>query len=355
MGQPMRVAIAGCGTIANVMHLPGLVGLAERGLVELVAACDIAATAVGQTAARFGIPHSFTDLTTMLAAVDFDLLVNATRIPDHFGVSRQALQAGRHVYTQKPMTGTVAEADELIALAARQGRLLAAHPEHPVRSVIRTMRRLIDTGAIGQPTFAIVRSSHDGPEQHDVPRDSTWFYQPGSDPILDMGVHGLSQITALLGPVRQVSCLAGRSRPVRLHTAGPFSGKPIAVNIDDNSLLLLDFGQAVFAFLDATYCVPATLTPQLEIYGSAGTLSLAQREAGGGLQLYRSADGRWQPVEVPADPPLRDLGLLHTVEALRGDQPLLLTAERGRHLVELMVAAPAAAQQGRTITLTTTF
>lgn len=355
MSPVIRVAIAGCGAIANVLHLPGLTALAKGGKVELVAACDLVETAVRTTSQRFGIPRSYTALDTMLADADFDLLVNTTRIPDHFAVTLAALRAGRHVYTQKPLATGVEEATVLIEEARQRGLMLAAAPEHPVRPAIRAIGALLDEGAIGKVAFAMVRSSHGGPETHDVPRDSTWFYQPGSSPLLDMGVHGLSQITALLGPVRRLACLSGRVAPVRHHTAGPYQGKRIDVAIDDNTLLLLDFGDATFGFLDATYCVPASQGPQLEIYGSAGTISLTRHGVEVTVQLYQTDKGTWTEVAVPAAPATRDLGVLHLVDCLRGEGELLLTGERGRHLVEIMVKAPQAVAAGTTLELATTF
>lgn len=355
MSRTVRVGIAGCGTIATIMHLPGLAELAAAGSVTLAAACDPRATAVRAACERYAIPAAFTDLAAMLAGADFDLLVNATPIPQHFEVTLAALRAGRHVYSQKPMAATVEEATVLIDTARARGLLLAVAPEHPVRPVIQTVRALLDQGAIGRVTFAIVRSSHGGPETHDVPRDSTWFYQPGASPLLDMGVHGLSQITALLGPVRRLTALSGRTAPVRYHTAGPYTGRPIEVAIDDSTLLLLDFGAATFGFLDATYCVPATLAPQLELYGSAGTISVSRRDQETAVQVYRTATKAWSAAPVPAAPPVRDLGVRHMVACLRGEEELVLTGERGRHLVEIMTAALRAAATGTTVALATTF
>jgi predicted dehydrogenase len=353
--RAVRAAIAGCGTIANILHLPGLAAMAAAGTVELVAACDVAETAARAAADRFGIPVAYSDLAAMLAGEDFDLLVNATPIPDHLPVTLAALRAGRHVYTQKPMAATVDEATLLIEEAKARGLLLAAAPEHPVRPAIRAVKALLDEGAIGPVAFAVVRSSHGGPETHDVPRDSTWFYQPGSSPLLDMGVHGLSQITALLGPVRRVASLSGRTAPVRVHTAGPFTGKPIDVRIDDSTLLLLDFGEATFGFLDATYRVPASRGPHLEIYGADGVISVSRHGQQVTVEVYRSETKEWREVAMPADPPVRDLGVLHTVACLRGEETLILTGERGRHLVDIMVTAPKAAASGATLDLTTEF
>jgi len=350
------VGLVGCGTIARVMHLPGLKTMSELGKVEIVAVCDAVEDAVNTVGDAFEIKTRYVDLDAMLAHEDFDLLVNTTPIPSHYAITMTGLRAGRHVYTQKPMSRTVDEASALIDEARQRGLKLGCAPEHPVRPVARTIKDLIADGTIGKVAFARVPSSHEGPERHNVPRDSTWFYKPGSSPILDMGVHGLSLITSILGPVKRLSCMSGRTQPVRYTTAGPFKGKRIDVEIDDNSLMLLDFGEATFAFLDSTYCVQATLSPRLEIHGSEGTIALTgrpgQNEA---LQVYRAGTKEWATVDIPKAPPVRDLGVLHMVDCLLEGSDLLLTGERGRHLVEIMAKAPQAAEDGRTLELTTIF
>ncbi len=353
--RPVTIGLVGCGTIAGIMHLPGIQTMVELGKAELVAVADVVPEKAQAAAATHGAKAAYGDLERMLAEADFELLVNNTPIPQHFAVTAAALRAGRHVYTQKPMTTTVDEATELIELARSRDLTLASAPEHPVRPHIRKLHELVHGGAIGKVTFARVISSHDGPEKHDVPRDSTWFYKPGSTPIFDLGVHGLSMITAVVGPVRRLVCLSGRSQDTRVTTAGPFKGKRIDVEIDDNALLTLDFGDARFAYLDATYCVPATLSPRMEIHGTEGTLTVVGTAREPALKLYQTARGDWTDVPVEPPPPIRDLGVLHTVDHLREGSELLLTAERGRHLVEVLAAAHEAGRTGCAVEIATTF
>lgn len=352
----VRAGLVGCGAIAEIMHLPGLRTMQQMGLVEVGGVCDVRMQQARAAADRYGVPACFDDLDEMLARTEIDLLVNATPIPSHYAVTLAGLRAGCHVYTQKPMAATVDEATILIEEARTRGLLLGCAPEHPVRPYIQTIRRLIDEGAIGAVTFARVQSSHGGPEKHDVARDPTWFYKPGAGPILDMGVHGLSQITAILGPVRRLACMSGRTRDRRLTTAGAFKGLPIEVEIEDNAHFLLDFDAARFAYLDATYCVEATLAPRLEIHGAEGTLAVTgPRFAESRLHLYRTADGEWRELEPPSPPPVVDLGVWHLVQCLHEGGDLTLTPERGRHLLEVLSEAPRAAAEGRTLTMRTTF
>lgn len=352
----VRIGVVGCGAIANGMHLPGIATMREMGLVEIVAVADAIPEKAESTATKFDIPFYYGDYQQLLANHELDLVVTLTPIPEHFPVNLAALRSGRNVYSQKPMATTVEDATILIDEARKQGVKLASAPEHPTRPMILAMRDLIREGAIGKVAFARVQSSHEGPERHHVARDSTWFYKAGSSPILDLGVHGLSQITAILGPVQRLSSFSGRSVPVRVHEGNAFAGKAIDVEIDDNSLLMLDFGDARFGILDSTYCVPASLGPRLEIYGTEGTLAIAGRGANDQvLKFYERSAHEWRDIEVSNPPPVRDLGVLHLVNSLRNGSDLVLTGERGRHLIEVMAKAPVAAREGRTLDMETTF
>jgi len=147
--KKIRIGLVGCGTIARVMHLPGIKTMREMGLVDLVALCDTFPEKAEEMAAEYDVESHYGDLDRMLARSEFDLLVNNTPIPQHYAVTLAALRAGRNVYTQKPMTTTVGEATELIDEAHRRGLKFAVAPEHPVRPVIRKLRELIAEGAIG--------------------------------------------------------------------------------------------------------------------------------------------------------------------------------------------------------------
>lgn len=353
----VRVALVGCGVIADVMHLPGIKTMREMGKVELVAVCDMFEEKAKDAAAKWDVATWYSDLDVMLAKAEFDLLVNTTQVPQHYDVSLAGLRAGRHVYTQKPMATTVEQATTLIEEAKAHRVLLGTAPEHTIRPVVQKAKELVESGAIGKVAFAKVKASHDGTERHptDVPRDCTWFYQPPVTPILDIGVHGLTQITAILGPIKRVAGMSGRNVPVRVHTVGAFKGKEIPVNIDDIQLALLDFGDDCFGFLDSTFCVLASRGPRTEIYGSEGVISLDGLGRPGDLYLYDGSADEWTQPDVPPTPEVRDLGVLHMVDCLRENRPLQLRGERGRHLLEVMLQVPRAAKEGRTIEMNTTF
>jgi predicted dehydrogenase len=362
--RKVRLAVVGLGSIAVEHYLPQI---RELGRAELVAVCDVREAWAREQAGRFGNPRVFAGLEQLLAEAEFDALVNTTSIPAHFPVNLKALQAGKHVYSQKPFAATVEEATILIDEARRRGLKLSAAPIHMLRPEVREIKRLVDAGALGKISLVRCRSSHGGPEYFQYrDADPGWFYREGAGPLLDMGVHGLHQVTGILGPARSVTCLSGISERVRVVRTGAFDGQEIRPDVDDNTVLLLDFGSATFAVVDSSYCVKAARGPGLEIFGSAGTIAVEVRAYGRRadegeppFQLYR--DDRALGLRGWVTPQLRlprvrqAVGVQDLVDAILDDRPPVLTPEHARHVIEIMTKCGPAARQGRTVPLETTF
>ncbi len=371
-GDPLRVGILGAGMIATVEpgYLPGLRRLSGRVAVTAIASRTRARAE--QVARDWDIPVVCDDLGGLLARADVDAVVNLTPIADHYETSLRVLAAGKHLVTEKPLASTLAQADELIEAADRGGLLIVCAPMDILKREWAQARRLIGAGAIGKVAFARVQSSHGGPAAMAWPADPAWFYAEGAGPLLDMGVYGLDRVTAVLGPARAVAAMSGVTAPVRRARGGPFDGLEIPVTENDNNLLLLDFGGATFAVVDAGFCAVATRSPEMEVFGLAGTLVVNRPGAGYGpgelpMELFRvdaapglpgwitprSLDAEMVPdrTQVLARASLVE----HLADCLDAGTRPLPSAARARHVLEIMLAARTAAATGRTIPLTTTF
>jgi predicted dehydrogenase len=357
--ERVRLALVGLGSIAVGHYLPQI---AEMPDAEVVAVCDVRREWAAEQARRFGIARVFTDFDAMLADAPFDALVNTASIPAHFPLNLMALRAGKHVYSQKPFATTVEEATILIDEAARRGLKMSCSPIHLLRPEIQEMRRLVQGGVLGKISLVRCRSSHGGPEYFQYrAADPTWFFQEGGGPLLDMGVHGLHQVTGILGPARSVTCLSGISETVRVARSGAFDGKEIRPEVDDNTLIMLDFGAATFAVVDSSYCVKAAQGPGLEIFGSAGTIAAGRRgrEDEPPFELYRDEPGAgvrgWMTPILRLPRVRQAVGVLDLVDAIRTDRRPVLTPEHARHVIEIMNTCLPAAREGRTVPLQTTF
>ena len=368
---PLRVGILGAGMIATAEpgYLPGLRRL--RGRVEVTAMASRTRSRAEQVARDWDIPEVYDDLGQMLDGADLDAVVNLTPIAAHYETSLRILSAGKHLVTEKPLASTLAQADELIDAAGDGLRIVCAPMDILKREWVQA-RRLVSGGALGKVAFARVQSSHGGPAAMAWPADPTWFYATGAGPLLDMGVYGLDRVTAVLGPARAVAALSGVTAPVRRARGGPFDGLEIPVTEPDNNLILLDFGDATFAVVDASYCAVATRSPEMEVFGLAGTLVVNRPDAGyrpGELpvELFRmdsapglpgwitphSLDAQARPgrTEVLARASLVE----HLADCLDAGTEPLPSAARARHVLEIMLAARTAAATGRTVPLATTF
>ncbi|MEA3345514.1 MAG: Gfo/Idh/MocA family oxidoreductase [Chloroflexota bacterium] len=357
MDTEIRIGLVGCGGIANGLYLPGIADIPRA---EVVALCDISPERLEATSQRWSVFQTYTDLGEMLAQSDIDLLINTTPIQAHYKLNLQAVEAGVNVYTEKSMTITVEEADRLIEAARANGVLLASAPDMMVRPGVSRLRELVASQAVGPVVWAQVRSSHGGPDSFPTRRDPSWFYQPGAGPILDMGVYGLHLITGLLGPARRVTAFSARSRPLRRVRRGPLKGLEVKVEIDDNVLILLDFSDSVLAFVDSGYCVPGSRTPQMELFGTDGTLSFNGYSADPPFEIFmddmeRGVRGWITPDGKLPQPETRAMGVAHVVDCLLNQEELILTPEHARHVIEIMNKAQESARQGKALELETAF
>jgi predicted dehydrogenase len=247
-------------------------------------------------------------------------------------------------------------------LAAAKDLLIVCAPYDMLSREWQESRRLIAVGAVGKVAFARVQSSHAGPAGMAWPSDPTWFYQQGAGPLVDIGVYGIDRITGILG----------LAAPVRHARGGPFDGVQITASEDDNTILLLDFGESMFATVDATYNVVATKSALVEVFGLEGTLVVKRPDASvkpgqPALELFRLDVGPGLPgwvtpqetsISAPSDRTVdiaRASLVEHLLDCLESGTIPVTSGDRARHVLEIMLAARTSARVARVTELTTTF
>jgi len=358
--------------IATVSYgfLPGLKRMTDT--VDVVAIASRTRARADGVARDWDIPAVYDDVGSMLAHADLDAVLNVTTIDAHFETSKAILAASKHLITDKPLAQTMAECDELLALAQERGVLIVSAPGDMLRNEWQEAKRLVKAGALGKIAFARVQSSHAGPAGMAWPADPTWFYQKGSGPLLDMGAYGLTRITGVLGPAKRVTAMSGITVPIRRARGGAFDGLEIPVTEPDNTLLLLDFGGATFATVDASFNVVGTRAPAMEIYGLEGSMTVNRPDADilpgqYPIELFRIDAGPglsgWITPRTVGRSWLQDRQQVvqratlveHLVECLATGQPPIAGPEHARHVMEIMLTAQSAAEDGRTVTLETSF
>ncbi|MGA3031624.1 MAG: Gfo/Idh/MocA family oxidoreductase [Candidatus Limnocylindrales bacterium] len=369
--RKVRLGLAGAGMIATVHYgiLPNFGPIKDR--AEIVAVADPVVERARSVAADFGIPAWFPSLDEMLKGAELDAVVNLTPIPAHYETSLAILEAGKHLVTEKPISTTLKEADVLCDLAKSRKLVVVTAPPNMLFPDLALAKSLVRDGVIGKVAFARVRSSHGGAASYAWPADPSWFYQKGSGPLFDMGVYGIHEITGILGPAKRVVAYSGRTAPTRIVRGGPFAGKEIQVTADDNVLLMLDFGDSTFAFVDGTFNVLAAKSPHLELFGLGGTLNLYEPlpddPPGMSLEVFRldalpGLRGWIKPTYTErmfSPDRVESLGrailIDHLVDCLSTGQAPVLSADHARHALEIMVKAQESAREGVVMELQTTF
>jgi predicted dehydrogenase len=332
--DPLRIGIVGCGNVLSA-YWAEAEKLAIRGEAEVVMAC-------GRPAQRdlvvnqLGVRRFVTDVSELIKDPDVDLVVVLTPALTHFEITRSALLAGKHVLSEKPLATTLAEADELLKLAARAPGLYLPAPFTLLSPTYQTIARRIRRGDIGQPCLARGRYGWSGPWWGE------WFFRPGGGPLFDLACYNLTSLTGWLGPVQRVTAMTGTAVPERI-----VNGKPVQVAAEDNVQVLLDFGNACFGVVTSGFTMQQYRSPALEVYGTQGTLQMLGDDWDpDGYEFWHNPAGCWQVYkETAPDWPWAD-GLSHLVECIRTDTRPLVTPEHARHVLEVMLAAQHSGRDG---------
>ncbi len=365
MAHEVKVGLVGCGSVSQRGLLPHLVQDDLAGRCRLTAVCDNVPGRAEATASRFGVPQAFDDYDRFLAEADVEAFSLATPIGVHFAQAMAAVSAGKHVHVNKAMTTTLDEADRLIGAARAAGVKLVASPGQMLRPQHRAVKLRVDAGAIGRPYFAVNGMSFAGHEHEDFRQegdvltdvDPTWYYKPGGGPLLDMGVYCLHTLTGILGPARSVSAASAIGLPER-----SYKGRTIRVEMDDMTILTLDFGEKGFGIVYSGFTWNSA-AGQLRLHGSEGAVEIAD----GQVVVRGHHAGEFPPEPAGRVPdmvegPHRDIpeshvyaDILHLVDCVRTGAEPSVTAEHARHVIEIMESAYRAARTGLRQDLTTTF
>jgi predicted dehydrogenase len=373
--RPLRIGVVGVGALSLRGILPHLAEPDVADRVVLAAVADPVIDRARAAAARYRVPAAYASLDELLGAGDVDAVTIVSPIGLHFDHARAALQAGKHVHINKTMTTTVAEADELIAFAEAGGLRIVASPGEVLRPHVTRTRELIAEGAIGRVTWAMCGAAFGRYHEEETERtgmaggaiDPSWYFRkPGGGPMYDMTVYALHQLTSVLGPARRVTAQSAVRVPERR-----FLDRTVRTDADDNTVLLVDFGDGLVAV--AYGMAAGAPNDQFGIgiyYGTEGAID-GLRLDGEPFEFEGRADtldaplgdqdalNRLLPHVVGAH---RDIGEAHVFEDImqlvdwvRDDQPTPVTAEHGRHVVDIIESGYRAAATGITQDLRTTF
>jgi predicted dehydrogenase len=348
--KKVRLGIIGCGSVSG-SYFPHL---SKSPYVELVSACDIIYERAQKRAAEFNVPNSYPHIDKMLAGPPFDLMVTLTDMQEHGRLNKRALNAGRHVWSEKPLANTYREGRELLDLAKSKQLRIWGAPAVVNSPQFAFMSKTIREGKLGRVSCAHAQYGHTGPTW------SAFFYEKGGGSLPDLGVYNLATLTGLLGPAKAVMAMTSIVTPERTVDN---KGR-IKVEAEDNAMVLMDHGQGVMSHVQCGFNYFDPYGHQgkgqdqhtVTIWGTQGNMGLVGYDwAPFGVDL--ATYDHEEPERFVPDPGtyVWQQGASVISEALvTGTEPLI-GAEHALHVLEIIEAARESGQSGRKVPLVSTF
>jgi predicted dehydrogenase len=348
--KKIRVGIIGCGSVSR-MYFPNL---KECPFAEIVSACDIIPDRAKKRAEEFSVPNHYPNIDAMLAGAPFDLLVNLTDMQEHERLNRQAIQAGKHVWSEKPIANSLMAGQELLAMAMSRGQRLWGAPTVVQSPQFAFMAKELAKGTLGAVATAHASYGHLGPDW------SSFFYEKNGGSLPDLGVYQLSFLTGLFGPAKSVTAMTSIITPKRqIQNKGE-----IAVNEEDNAVVVLAHAAGVISHIESSFnffnpndhAYAGQNHHTLTITGRKGVMKLVGYDWGPhGVDLSTQDKPEWKRYADAKHDYVWQNGASLVCECLATGKEPLVTPEHALHVVEIMTAARESQATGRHIPMTSTF
>ena len=329
----LRIGVVGVGKIseqyfAAFSALPNL---------ELVAVADLDTARAGAVAQERGAIAMGVD--ELLQHPSVDAVLNLTIPAAHVEVGTQAIEAGKHVYAEKPLALTPDDAAGMLRLARERGVRVGSAPDTVLGTGLQTARAVLDAGEIGVPVASAAFWASPGHELwHPSP---AFYYQLGAGPLFDMGPYYLTALVSLLGAVTEVSGATTRSTRERTVVTGPLTGSALPVEVETHVSAVLRHSSGLSSTITMSFEVWGSRMPAIEVFGTTGTLSVPDPNLfTAPVEVLRAGDERWV-VEEPrggyADAG-RGVGLADMARAIETGRPHRASGELAFHVLEVMDA-----------------
>lgn len=338
-----KIGIIGAGHISEI-YCQNLTTVHEN--TEIIACADINREAAEKKAEKWGIPHVLT-VEELLEREDIVIVVNLTPPKNHYEIIKAALNAGKHVFTEKPLATTAAEADELVALAALKGKMLGSAPETNYGASVSTAKDLISKGAIGKVLYVDAHFRWPGDENwHPNP---AFLYQPGAGPLYDRGPYHLNALVDLFGGVEEVFAMTAIGFPTRTVTSKPRYGETFPVETPSHVQGMLRFVSGVLATCLFSFDIKGPYDSAIEIFGTEGSI-LVKEPVGFGNPVYLSKNtAPYEAVPFVNDLTgnIRGYSVADMAECMEtGRTEYMAPGTRARHVLHIMEKMLESAHSG---------
>lgn len=351
------VGIIGVGVISDT-YLENLSSFPD---VEVLIVGDLLLDRAEAQAEKYGVP-AFGSAEDVLAHPGVDLVVNLTIPAVHVEVSRAAIAAGKHVWTEKPLGLDREGAALLLREAEEAGLRVGSAPDTLLGPGFQAARRAIEDGLIGRPLFALTTFQTQGPDLwHPSP---AFLFADGAGPLLDMGPYYFSALVSLLGPVDRVAAVGTKAREERQIHTGPNAGTTFVVEVPSTIQIITAFEQGAQAQSLLSFDSALERHGVVEIHGTEGTIVIPDPNQFTGRIAYvkplgvirdgMSFEQEWIEIAHEDVQVGRGLGALDMVRAIAEGRPHVASGELGFHVLDILLSAQESAATGTTVVVEST-
>ena len=349
----MKVGMVGVGCISGIY----LKNFKETFVdVELVAVCDLIRERAEKAQQEYGIPKIYDTMHELFADPEIDIVLNLTRPYQHYEVSRAALEAGKHVYSEKPLGADFEEGQALVKLAEEKGLWIGGAPDTFMGAAIQTCRKKIDEGMIGDVIGGRCVMAGRGMEMWHP--DPDFYYQRGGGPLMDMGPYYITALVNLLGGVKSVYATSRTTFSERLITAKPHEGEIIKVNVPTHYEIILNFHSGPSISMLMSFDLYNTKQANIQLYGTKGNMYVPDPNCfGGEAKWFCGAVNDMQTFELEFDysENSRCLGLADFAVAIESGRTPRASYKQTYHVLEVMTGAMKSAESGLPYVMTSTY
>ena len=351
----MNIGMVGVGCISGI-YLKNFAETFKN--VRLVAVCDLIRERAEKAQAEYGIPKLYDTMEELFADPEIDIVLNLTRPYQHYDVSRAALLAGKHVYSEKPLGADWEEGCELVRLAQERGLWIGGAPDTFMGAGIQSCRKYLDEGLIGEVIGGRCVMASRGVETWHP--DPDFYYQRGGGPLLDMGPYYITALINLLGGVRRVYAASRTTFAERLITAKPHVGEMIKVNVPTHYETLMTFDSGVTISFLTSFDIYNPKMPNIILYGTKGNLTVPDPNCFGAEKGMKFKNGETgEEVELPLtfdySVNSRCLGLADLAAAIEQGRPPRTSYRQTYHVLEVMTGMMKSAETGMPYEMITHF
>lgn len=354
--KKLGVGIIGCGNISTAyLRLAPIFGA-----IEVRAVADMNKAAADAKAQEFAVRSDTVE--GLLASDDVDVVVNLTIPAAHFDVSARVLEAGKHVYSEKPFVLSLEQGAELKRLADPRALRIGSAPDTFMGGTHQMARKLVDDGTVGQVTSGTAFVMSHGMEHWHPNPD--FFFLPGAGPVLDIGPYYVTNLVQLLGPVTRVAALTATPSTTRTILSEPRRGETIPVETPTTIHGLLEFANGAVITMCTSWDVWGHGHKPMELYGTEASLDVPDPNFFAGDLILTRANGTPESVALwdhPFGVPNQDsranyrtAGLADMAQAIAEGRPHRCSMEMALHAVEVMTGLLKSGETGAFVPMTTT-